>query len=77
MRQRPPPKGGGSLCNLYIIVAANRALFLAREMVPFDRELLPPPLQLGIIFLARALVTHDGAHTMQLGFVRVIHCSRP
>jgi hypothetical protein len=24
--------------------------------------------------LARVLVTHDGAHPMQLGFVQVIHC---
>ena len=73
MRQRLR-SNGAALCNLYIIVVASRALFLAREMVPFDRELLPTSLQLGISFLARALVTHNGAHPVELGFVRVIHC---
>ena len=65
---------GAALCNLYIIVVASRALLLAREQMPFDRKLLPAPFQLGIGLLARALVTHNGAHPVQIGFVRVIHC---
>ena len=73
MRQRRR-SSAAALCNLYVIVVASRALFLAREMMPFHREFFPIPLHLWVSCLARALVTHNCAHPMQLGFVRVNHC---
>jgi hypothetical protein len=74
MRQRPRSKAA-ALGNIYIIILASRSFFLAREMVPFHREFLPIPFHLSVSCLAGALLTHDGAHPMQLGFVLVIHCS--
>ena len=73
MRQRPRPTRRPYATSISLSSPAL-ALFLAREMVPFHCELFPIPPHLRVSCLAGALITHNGAHPMHLGFVGIIHC---